>query len=176
MLATGPARMLAVPVIVGIFCSKEPAISATCAKRFRQKTCIYTGQPSEAAKNCKRGRLMLRVETKQSVDTLTYKLEGRLTREGAEHVRTLVTRCDGEMRLVIDLTEVMYIDAVGEQVLSLLHRLGARFLAETAYSLDICDRLHLPLTRNGKSDTRALGGSNGKGEQGTVSRRRSEIN
>jgi hypothetical protein len=105
---------------------------------------------------------MLRVETKLSVDTLTFKLEGRLTGEGAEHVRTLVTR-SGEMRLVIDLTEVMYIDAVGEQVLSLLHRLGARFIAETAYSLDICDRLHLPLARNGKSDTLGLGGSNGKG-------------
>jgi hypothetical protein len=107
--------------------------------------------------------MMLRVETKLSVDTLTFQLEGRLTGEGAEQVRTLVTRCDGETRLVIDLTEVMYIDAVGEQVLSFLHRLGARFIAETAYSLDICDRLHLPLARNGKSGTLALGGSNGKG-------------
>jgi hypothetical protein len=134
MLPINPARMLAVPVIVGTFCSKDPAISATCAKQFRHKTCIYNGQTSEAVKKCRRGRVMLRVETKLSVDTLTFKLEGRLTGEGAEHVRTLVTR-SGEMRLVIDLTEVMYIDAVGEQVLSLLHRLGARFIAETAYSL-----------------------------------------
>jgi hypothetical protein len=167
--------MLAVPVIVGTFCSKDPAISGTCAKQFRHKTCIYTGQPSEAVKKCKRGRVMLRVETKLSVDTLTFKLEGRLTGEGAEHVRTLVTR-SGEMHLVIDLTEVMYIDAVGEQVLSLFHRLGARFMAETAYSLDICERLHLPLARNGKSDKRALDGSNGKGEQDTDSGRRSQIN
>jgi hypothetical protein len=155
--------MLAVPVIVGTFSSKDPAISATCAKQFRHKTCIYTGQPSEAVKKCRRGRVMLRVETQQADDTLTFRLEGRFTGEGAEHVRTLVTRCDGEMRLVIDLTEVMYIDAVGEQVLSFLHRLGARFIAETAYSLDICDRLHLPLARNGKSDTLGLDGSNGKG-------------
>jgi hypothetical protein len=125
--------MLAVPAIVGTLCSKDPAISATCAKQFRYKTCT-TLDSSEAVKKCRRGRVMLRVETKLSVDTLTFKLEGRLTGEGAEHVRTLVTR-SGEMRLVIDLTEVMYIDAVGEQVLSLLHRLGARFIAETAYSL-----------------------------------------
>lgn len=119
---------------------------------------------------------MLRVETQQSADTLTFKLEGRLTGEGAEHVRTLVTRGDGEMLLVIDLTEVLYIDAVGEQVLSLLQRLGARFVAETAYPLDICERLHLPLVRNGKSNGHAWSEANGKGGQGTDSLRGSEIN
>lgn len=119
---------------------------------------------------------MLRVETQQSADTLTFKLEGRLTGKGAEHVRTLVTRGDGEMLLVIDLTEVLYIDAVGEQVLSLLQRLGARFVAETAYSLDICERLHLPLARSGKSNGHAWSGADGKGEQGTGSLRETDIN
>jgi len=88
---------------------------------------------------------MLRVKTNQTIDTLTFKLEGRLVGERAEQVRTLVTRSNTESRLVADITELMFVDAVGEQVLSFLKRLGAQFVAETAYSLDICERLHLPL-------------------------------
>jgi anti-anti-sigma regulatory factor len=88
---------------------------------------------------------MLRVETQKSESALTLKLEGRFSGEGAEHIRTLVTRCHSERGLVVDLTEVMFIDAVGEEVLSFLKRLGAQFEAETAYSRDVCERLHLPL-------------------------------
>jgi hypothetical protein len=88
---------------------------------------------------------MLRVITNQTDDILIFKLEGRLIGERAEQVRALVTRSDAEMRLVVDITELMFIDAVGEEVLSLLKRLGAEFLAETAYSLDVCERLHLPM-------------------------------
>jgi hypothetical protein len=104
---------------------------------------------------------MLRVKMQESVDVLTFRLEGRLTGEGAEHVRTLATRCDPEMRLVVDLTEVMFIDGVGEDVLSLLKRLGSEFIAETAYSLDVCERLDLPLVRTNGSNTPPLGGSPG---------------
>ncbi len=42
---------------------------------------------------------MLRVITSQTVDILTFKLEGRLTGERAEQVRTLVTRSNAEMKL-----------------------------------------------------------------------------
>jgi anti-anti-sigma regulatory factor len=92
-----------------------------------------------------KGPTMLRVETQESVDALIFRLEGRFTGEGAEDVRTLVTRCDNEMKLVIDLTEVLFIDALGEGVLSFLKRLGAQFVAETSYSRDVCERLQLPL-------------------------------
>jgi len=95
---------------------------------------------------------MLRVATHQSADALTFKLEGRFTGKGAEEVRALGTRCNAEMKLFIDLTEIMFIDAVGEEVLLFFKRLGARFLAETSYSQDICERLHLPLMQNDKSD------------------------
>jgi len=88
---------------------------------------------------------MLRVITIQTVYILTIKLEGRLTGELAEQVRTLVTRSNTEMRLVVDITELLFVDGFGEEVLSLLKRFGAQFLAETAYSLDVCERLHLPL-------------------------------
>jgi len=106
---------------------------------------------------------MLRVEMQESLHALTFRLEGRLTGEGAEHVRTLVTRCNTELRLVVDLTEILFIDRVGEEVLCLLKRLGAEFVSETAYSLDVCERLSLPLVRTDGSNARALGGANGNG-------------
>ena len=88
--------------------------------------------------------MMLRVETQELDGTLICRLEGRFTGEGAEHIRMLVTQCHTDRTLVVDLTEVMYIDAIGEEVLLLLKRLGAQFLAETSYSRDVCERLHLP--------------------------------
>lgn len=91
---------------------------------------------------------MLRVETKHLDGSLICRLEGRFTGEGAEDVRLLVTRCDSQLGLVVDLTEVMFIDAVGEDVLSFVKKLGAKFVAETSYAGDICERLQLPLLNN----------------------------
>ena len=104
---------------------------------------------------------MLRVKMQESVDVLTFRLEGRLTGEQAEHVRTLVTRCDPDMQLVFDVTEVMFIDAIGEEVLSLVKRLGAKFIAETSYALDVCERLCLPLLRTDPPNKRVFGGQRG---------------
>jgi len=100
---------------------------------------------------------MLRVITSHTVDILTFKLEGRLTGERAEQVRTLVTRSNAEMRLIVDITELMFVDALGEEVLAFLKRLGATFLAQTAYSLDVCERLRLPLVPNQGSGTLSAG-------------------
>ena len=95
---------------------------------------------------------MLRVQTQELDGTLTCRLEGRFTGRGAEEVRTLITCCDSKLELVVDLTDVMFIDAIGEEVLLLVKRLGAQFVAETSYSRDICERLELPLITKGKSN------------------------
>lgn len=91
---------------------------------------------------------MLRVEIHDLDDAMIFKLEGRLTNGGAEHVRTLPTRCPSHVRLVVDLTDVIFIDSDGEEVLLFLRRLGAEFIAETSYTLDFCERLSLPLAAN----------------------------
>ena len=88
---------------------------------------------------------MLRINTQQSDGALICRLEGRFTGQGAEQVRLLVIRLDAKLRLVVDLTEMMFIDAIGEEVLSFVKKLGAQFIAETAYSRDTCERLNLPL-------------------------------
>ena len=102
---------------------------------------------------------MLRVETEQSDGSLICRLEGRFTGEGAEQVRTLVTRCDAGLKLVVDLTEIMFIDAIGEEVLLFAKKLGAVFIADTSYSQDVCERLNLPLVKH------QLSSMAGKGER-----------
>ena len=58
---------------------------------------------------------MLRVEIHDSADSLSLKLEGRFTGVDAENTRTLVTRCREGMRLVVDLTDVTFIDSSGRR-------------------------------------------------------------
>ncbi len=109
--------------------------------------------------------MMLRVETQQLDGALICRLEGRFTGEGAEEVRRLVTRCDNKLELVVDLTDVMFIDAIGEEVLLFVKRLGARFVAETSYSRDVCERLQLSLMSKGKSNMLVPGNSDGNGHR-----------
>jgi hypothetical protein len=101
----------------------------------------------------------LRVEMHDSADAIIFKLEGRFTDGGAEHVRTLVTRCPTQMKLVVDLTDVTFIDSAGEEVLLFLRRFGAEFIAETSYTLDFCERLSLLLACNGTSNRLVSGTS-----------------
>ena len=68
---------------------------------------------------------MLRVQTQELDGALICRLEGRFTGKGAEEARTLVTRCDSKLELVVDLTDVMFIDAIGEEVLLFVKRLGS---------------------------------------------------
>ena len=90
---------------------------------------------------------MFRVEMHDGADALVMKIEGQLSGSYAEQTRTLLTRCTTETKLVVDLTDVTFVDSVGEDVLSLFGRVGAEFIADNAYSRDLCERLNLPLTR-----------------------------
>ena len=108
---------------------------------------------------------MLRVQTQQSKNAIIFRLEGRFTREGAEHVRALVAAQSNNngTEFVFDLTELLFVDSVGEEVLSFLRRLGAQFVAETAYALDVCERLDLPLANKAILNTVHTDGANGHG-------------
>jgi hypothetical protein len=88
---------------------------------------------------------MLRIERHDTGGTVTLRLEGRLVGEFAKAARDLVTRCKIPVRLVVNLSEVTFVDLMGEEVLSWLARIGAEFVAENCYPLHICERLHLPM-------------------------------
>lgn len=93
---------------------------------------------------------MLRAEVHNSDKGLILTLEGRLAGDDAERVRMLVTPCEPERELVIDLSGVTFIDSAGESTMLFLGQLGARFIAEDVFVLGMCERLQLPLARNGE--------------------------
>jgi hypothetical protein len=107
---------------------------------------------------------MLRVQIHDSSNIFRIKLSGRFTGNGAENTRTLITRYREGLTMVVDLTDVTFIDSVGEEVLSFFGRFGAEFAASTSYTLDVCERLDLRLARDGASDTSTPGisGRNGR--------------
>jgi hypothetical protein len=105
---------------------------------------------------------MLRVEICDSAETLTLRLEGRFAANDAEHTRTLAARFAARGKLLVDLTEVVFIDAVGEEVLSFLGQLGGEFVTPNSYVLDVCERLNLRVAPNGSSHLSAKPPANGE--------------
>ena len=76
---------------------------------------------------------MLRVDIHDPADILSLKSEGS-SAVMTSSTRTLMTRCRDGMKLGVDLTEVTFIDVVGEEVLSFFSRLGAQFVAPFLHS------------------------------------------
>lgn len=91
---------------------------------------------------------MFRVELKQEQERLVMKIEGKLTGEYAEHARTVVTCCDPGTKLVVDLRDITYVDGSGEEVLTLLARMRAEFIADNPYTHELCERLELTPSRS----------------------------
>jgi hypothetical protein len=88
---------------------------------------------------------LLRVEFEDVGDTLTMRLQGRFVGPFAKEARDLVTHTKIPPRLVVNLSEVTFVDATGEEMLSWLARIGGRFIADNCYPLHVCQRLHLPM-------------------------------
>jgi hypothetical protein len=108
---------------------------------------------------------MLRVEICDSAETLILRLEGRFTGDDAEHTRTLAARFAARGKALVDLTEVVFIDAAGEEVLSFLGQFGAQFVAPNSYVLDVCERLNLRVAPNGSSHLSPWGDPRTNGNQ-----------
>lgn len=88
---------------------------------------------------------MFRAEIQWLASGPTLKLEGRLVTDWAEQARCLVTKDVLPKDLIVDLTEVSYVDSVGEQLLNWLASVGAVFIGNSVYAFAVCDRLRLPL-------------------------------
>jgi len=56
-----------------------------------------------------------------------------------------VARTHIPRRLVVDVSEVTFVDGVGEDVLAWLGRIGAEFVAESSYARHVCEGLQLSL-------------------------------
>ncbi len=87
---------------------------------------------------------MLRVEFNHDGNgSLTVRLQGRLVGLYAEDARVTLARHRIPPSIVVDVSEVSFVDAFGEQVLLWLNRLGAKFVADNVYTRGVCERLEL---------------------------------
>ena len=91
----------------------------------------------------------------------TLKMKGRLVGKWAEQARCLVSPDVVPKGLIVDLNEVMGVDAAGERLLRWLASIGAVFAASTARAIAICERLGLsrqqriPVPRHGSKESRS---------------------
>jgi hypothetical protein len=86
---------------------------------------------------------MFRAEIRWLENGPTLKMEGKLVGDWAEQAMDLVTKDVVPKGLVIDLTEVSYVDSVGERLLKWLASVGAVFVARSVYAISVCERLRL---------------------------------
>ena len=92
---------------------------------------------------------MLRVEFNRQGDAmLTVRLQGRLVGVYAEDARLTLAQIQFPQFLLVDLSEVTFVDAVGVQVLLWLGRLGAQFVAANVFTRSLCDRLELKVSES----------------------------
>jgi len=92
---------------------------------------------------------MLRAQFSDKNDRLSLKLEGRLVGAWAVQVKSLLSRHFVSNGLLVDVSDVTYVDSVGEQLLLWLRNLHAKFVAETCYAHDVCERLQLDVEGTG---------------------------
>jgi hypothetical protein len=90
---------------------------------------------------------MLRVEFNHDGNgTLKVRLQGRLVGPYAEDARVTLARHQVPKSVLVDVSELFYVDPLGEQVLLWLGRLGAQFVAVNVYTRALCERLHLQVS------------------------------
>ncbi len=94
---------------------------------------------------------MLRVELRDASNTAWLRVQGRFVGAYAGQIRVLVLRCNTLLlSLVVDLSDAMFVDAGGEELLIWLARIGTQFVANSPSSLDLCHKLRLPILKRSR--------------------------
>jgi hypothetical protein len=118
---------------------------------------------------------MLRMEFYELPDSMKMRMEGRFVRDFAEHARTLIGDSKLPSKLIVDLSEVNFVDAVGEEVLLWFKDIGLTFIAESAYSCDVCERLQLPIESERPSPQHRRNGTRGRAQRCRPSSEQTEV-
>jgi len=99
---------------------------------------------------------MFRIDVYEENGKAKMKIAGRVGSQCAEEMRHQILCCRAPHQLLIDLSEVTFVDKTGEQALSWLGHIGAHFIAKGLYCVDVCERLHLRIVKCGRSRRRLL--------------------
>src|ERR1700739_1484378 len=134
--------------------SRQPGLRSACGihailnelgARQLGTPCAHTHGEAIKHHRWEQERKMLRAAFNHKNDGLALKLEGRLVGAWAVEVKSLLSRHFVSKGLLVDVSEITYIDSVGEQLFLWLRDLQAKFVAETCYARDVCERLQLDL-------------------------------
>jgi len=91
---------------------------------------------------------MLRVEFNHDGNgSLLLRLQGRLVGPYAEDARVTLARYQFPPTVAVDLSEITFIDSLGEELLLWLGRMGSEFVAENVYARSVCERLQLHISQ-----------------------------
>jgi hypothetical protein len=86
---------------------------------------------------------MLRITLPTASHSGLFILEGRLTGLWAKELLRVARAANQSSGNIFDLREVFYVDSEGEETLRWLGSRGAKFITESAYGKDLCNRLKL---------------------------------
>ena len=90
---------------------------------------------------------MLRVEFSDNGNgALIVRLCGRMVGPYAEDARSALAHRRLPPSIIVDLSDVAFVDSFGEQVLLWLGRLGATFVADNVYARSVCEDLQLQVS------------------------------
>ncbi|MDR3793009.1 MAG: hypothetical protein P4L03_06480 [Terracidiphilus sp.] len=88
---------------------------------------------------------MLRIFLENHGETSIVRIEGKFAGpESFNYVSKLIQGLPPN-RVVVDLSEVIYVDAEGEEALFWLSQIGVFFKATSYYTIEICRRLCLKM-------------------------------
>lgn len=88
---------------------------------------------------------MLRIDL---LGSATLRMSGRMAEGCREEVKAFVGLHGVLPSMVVDLSEVTYVDRAGEEALCWLGQLGAKFMANNSYGLHVCERLQLSIAES----------------------------
>ena len=95
---------------------------------------------------------MLRITFQTANRSGSFGLEGRLTGLWAKELLRVAREISQNYASIFDLQVVSYIDSAGGQASRLLGECGTRFITDSAYGKDLCDRLKLSRIAVAKSE------------------------
>ena len=87
---------------------------------------------------------MFRISFNDHPSGVTLRIEGRFVGHFADEARQLIGLRKLPAQFVVDVSDLTFADAAGESALLWLTAVGGKFVADTAYSLHLCERLNLP--------------------------------
>ena len=90
---------------------------------------------------------MFRITFNEWLNGITMRIEGRFAGHFADEARQLIALRTLPAEFHVDVSDITFVDSAGEEALVWLNTLGGKFVADSSYSLHLCERLQL--ARNG---------------------------